>query len=399
MNKFVIIGGGTAGWVTALTIKRYIPYCDVTVIASSEIGILGAGEGVTPHFNELMNDLNIPMQDIFDNAKATVKKGIKFTNWNGKGDSYYHPFWDDKSAVHFDASKLAQFLQSIAISRGVKHIDDIVTKINSKSNGDIESFDLHSGQNVPSNFVFDCSGLHRLIIGKHFDSKWNDYSNNLPCNRALPFFIQHDDTNLPEYTESICMKHGWVWKIPVQGRYGCGYVFDKRYITDEQAIAEVKEVFGDVVVPRAFDFKAGAYDTPWINNCIAIGLSSGFTEPLEATSIWIQILSLRHYLLQEPYFIRGNRNVIDSYNEFVRSINTYMKDFIHAHYLTNRSDSEFWKEFKWKQSTPQYVTVVKHMKGDVDDIYLQYINKVFGMKYDSPIVPASWNAILAGTNG
>lgn len=399
MNKFVIIGGGTAGWLTALTVKRYVPYCDVTVIASSEIGILGAGEGVTPHFNELMSDLDIPMTDIYANAKATSKKGIKFTNWNGDGTSYFHPFWEEKDAVHFDASKLAQFLQSTAISRGVKHIDDIVTGINSKPNGDIESFNLQNHETVQANFVFDCSGLHRLIIGKHFNAEWVEYSDSLPCNRALPFFIQHDDLELPEYTEAIAMKYGWVWKIPVQGRYGCGYVFDKRYISDDQAKQEVRELFGDVEFPRVFDFKAGAYKTPWVNNCIAIGLSSGFTEPLEATSIWIQILSLRHYLLQEPYFVRGNRHVVDSYNEFVGNINTYMKDFIHAHYLSNRKDSKFWQEFKWKQTTPHYVTIMKHFKGDLEDIYINYVNKVNGMKYDSPVVPASWNVILRGTNG
>lgn len=399
MNKFVIIGGGTAGWVTALTVKRFIPYSDVTVIASSDIGILGAGEGVTPHFNELMSDLGISMEDIYKNASATVKKGIKFTNWNGDGSSYFHPFWDEKHAVHFDASKLAHYLQSVAISRGVKHIDDIVTKINTKANGDIESFGLQMSDTVPANFVFDCSGLHRLIIGKHFAAEWEDYSASLPCSRALPFFIQHDNVDLPEYTEAIAMKHGWVWKIPVQGRYGCGYVFDKRYITDEQAMEEVKELFGDVVSPRVFNFTAGAYKTPWINNCIAIGLSSGFTEPLEATSIWIQILSLRHYLLQEPYYVRGNRHVIDSYNEFVGNVNKYMKDFIHAHYLSKRSDSKFWLEFRSRQVTPEYVTIMKHFKGDVEDIYLNYVNKVNGMKYDSPIAPASWNVILRGTNG
>lgn len=397
MHKFVIIGGGTAGWVTALTIKKYIPYCDVTVIASSDIGILGAGEGVTPHFNELMNDLGIPMEDIFTNAKATVKKGIKFTNWNGDGEDYFHPFWDDKTAVHFDAAKLAQFLQSVATSRGVKHIDDIVTRINSKPNGDIESFALQMGDNVPANFVFDCSGLHRLIIGKHFESDWNEYHHILPCNRALPFFIQHDDKELPEYTESIAMKYGWVWKIPVQGRYGCGYVFDKRFITDEQAIAEIKEKFGDVVVPRAFDFKAGAYNNTWVKNCIAIGLSAGFTEPLEATSIWIQILSLRHFLLQHEAFIKGDPHVANSYNEYVKDINTYMAEFIHTHYLSKRDDSEFWKTFRGVNKPPMYVTrVVDLSKDGLESRHLEYVNMIHRRKYESPVVVRSWDVIING---
>ena len=395
MNKFVIIGGGTAGWVTALTIKKYVPYCDVTVVASSEIGILGAGEGVTPHFNELMTDLDIPMSDIFKHAKATYKRGIKFTNWNGDGSDYYHPFWDDKSAVHFDASLLAKYLQGVALSRGVKLIDDQVININSK-NGNITSFDLKGGQNVESNFVFDCSGLHRLIIGKHFNVEWKPYDSMLPCNRALPFFVQSEDKK-PEYTEAIAMKYGWVWRIPVQGRYGCGYVFDKRYISDEDAITELKEKFGDITIPRAFDFKAGAFEKTWVNNCIAIGLSAGFTEPLEATSIWIQILSLRHYLLQHGAYVRGDLRVVNSYNEYVANINKYMADFIYRHYLTQRSDSDFWKEFRTKQPSPKYVKMVDDIKERVATYHLSYINIANGMKYESPVVPDSWNVIINGT--
>jgi len=396
MHKFVIIGGGTAGWVTALTIKKYIPYCDVTVVASSEIGILGAGEGVTPHFNELMTDLDIPMQGIFDNAKATVKAGIKFTNWNGDGTDYFHPFWDNKTAVHFDASLLAKHLQGIALSRGVKLIDEQVTNINSSKSGDITSFDLKSGQTVEANFVFDCSGLHRLIIGKHFNVEWNSYDHMLPCNRALPFFIQSDDDK-PDYTEAIAMKYGWVWRIPVEGRYGCGYVFDKRFVTDEEAIAELKEKFGDITIPRAFEFKAGAYKKTWVNNCIAIGLSAGFTEPLEATSIWIQILSLRHYLLQHTAFVKGDPHVRNSYNEYVSEINTYMAEFIHAHYLTKRSDSEFWTTFREKNQTPTYVKrVIDFSKTGLEPQHLEYVNMIHRRKYESPVVIKSWGVIING---
>jgi tryptophan halogenase len=244
--------------------------------------------------------------------------------------------------------------------------------------------------------VFDCSGLHRLIIGKHFNTEWNAYDTMLPCNRALPFFIQTDEKK-PEYTEAIAMRHGWVWKIPVQGRYGCGYVFDKRYVSDEEAISELKEKFGDITVPRSFEFKAGSYSKTWVNNCIAIGLSAGFTEPLEATSIWIQILSLRHYLLQHAAYVKCDQNVVNSYNEYVGNINTFMAEFIHTHYLTRRQDSDFWREFKAEQETPKYVKMVKGVKSDIEEYHLSYINKATGMKYDSPVVPASWNVIINGT--
>jgi tryptophan 7-halogenase len=398
MNKFVIIGGGTAGWLTALTLNKMSPYADVSVISSEEIGILGAGEGVTPHFNLLMEQLNIPLEGIFENAKATTKVGIKFTNWNGDGQSYVHPFWDNKTALHFDAALLAEHLKSISIERGVKYIDGTVKTINSKSyNEDIESFELTDGTVVHTDFVFDCSGLHRLIIGKHYNSRWIDYSESLPCSRALPFFIQHDeDVSGNLYTESIAMKAGWIWKIPVQGRYGCGYVFDKRFTTDDEAKAEVRELFGDVEFPRVFDFSAGCYEKTWINNCVAIGLSSGFTEPLEATSIWVQILSLWHYIAREPSFAR-DRNVEDHYSGYTKTINTFMRDFIHSHYLTKRNDSEFWRTFRDTNVTPDYVKDIRSLK-EVEEYHLKYLNEVYGSLYDSPIFPASWNVIKNGTS-
>lgn len=397
MNKFVVIGGGTAGWLTALTVNKLSPYSDVTVISSEEIGILGAGEGVTPHFNLLMEQLDIPLEGIFQNAKATIKSGIKFINWNGDGESYIHPFWENKTALHFDAALLANHLRTIALERGIKHIDGIVNKINNKSyNSDIESFELKDGTIVDCDFVFDCSGLHRLIIGKHYNTPWINYNDSLPCSRALPFFIQHtDDVTGNQYTESIAMKAGWIWKIPVQGRYGCGYVFDKRFITDEEAKAEVREMFGDVEFPRVFDFSAGCYEKTWVNNCVAIGLSSGFTEPLEATSIWLQILSLWHYIAREPSFAR-DRRTCNWYSYYVLMINTYMKDFIHAHYLSKRNDSEFWKTFRDNNITPDYVNDVKSL-GEVEDYHLKYLVEVNNLEYDSPIVAASWNAIINGT--
>jgi tryptophan halogenase len=394
MFRFVIIGGGTAGWVTALTLKKYIN-CDVVVIASSEIGILGAGEGVTPHFNELMNDLDIPMDGIFDNAKATVKAGIKFTNWNGDDTNYFHPFWDNKTAVHFDASLLAKHLQGIALERGVTLIDDQVIGINSNNHGDITSFTLKNNSVVDANFVFDCSGLHRLIIGKHFNVEWNSYDHMLPCNRALPFFIQSNDEK-PEYTESIAMKYGWVWRIPVEGRYGCGYVFDKRFVSDEEAIHELKEKFGDITIPRAFEFKAGAYNKTWVNNCVAIGLSAGFTEPLEATSIWIQILSLRHFLLQYDAFVEGDPHVVNSYNEYIKELNTYMAEFIHTHYLTKRNDSEFWKTFRELNKSPTYVSRVIDLSHELEQHHLDYVQMVHRRKYESPVVVKSWDTIING---
>ena len=365
MYKIVVVGGGTAGWLTALSMNKFMPYSEVIVIASSELGILGAGEGTTPHFMDLLKDLDIPESALFEHAKATVKNGINFTNWNGDGKDYYHPFWEGQYALHFDANLLAKYLQTVGLERGIKLVDDIVTDINEDKNGYIKSLTLKSGDQIETDFVMDCSGLRRLIIGNHYKSTWNSYTKHLPAKRAMPFFIDHDDKDLPDYTGAIAMKAGWVWKIPVQGRYGCGYVFDSNFITDEQAKAEVEEMLGhEVTIPRFFNFEAGSYDKTWIKNCIAIGLSAGFTEPMEATSIWIQVKSLQ--LLKEYMRtrIRDGETVIENYNNIVRNFNNDLMIFIHLHYLTKRDDSEFWTTFKERNQTPEFILRLRDMNKD-----------------------------------
>jgi tryptophan halogenase len=198
-----------------------------------------------------------------------------------------------------------------------------------------------------------------MIIGEHYKAEWNSYQNHLPAKRAIPFFIPRDADDTQDYTGAIAMKNGWIWKIPVQGRFGCGYVFDSDFCTDEEAIAEIKEVFGDVHIPTQFNFKAGCYKTTWIKNCIAIGLSAGFTEPMEATSIWIQVQSLLVTLKLLPRYFQNGEVTRKYYNEAVQEMNNNLMVFLHLHYLTKRKDSEFWKTFTTKNSTPEYLLKVR----------------------------------------
>jgi len=398
--NFVIVGGGTAGWITALKLRKQFPENDITVIESSEIGILGAGEGTTPHFVDFLKKVDIDLFDFIKATKATLKTGIKFNNWNGDGSHYFHPF-DDKNfnfqkvshivgmmeigegknlneiclsavcseknsvpinlvdnewnfdsffALHFDARLTAEYLKSIARSRNVNLIDCKVKGTTLDTKGNISSIVLENGAAVECNFVFDCTGFRRMIIGDIFKTRWLDYQESLPVDRALPFFIQNNSNVIPPYTEAIAMKYGWVWKIPVQGRFGCGYVFDSDYASDEEIAAEIRDMFGDVEIPRFFSFKAGYYEDVWVNNCIAIGLSSGFIEPLEATSIWVSIRSL-DFLIDTC--LPGVFDIVDNeykkiYNEAVRNINSEIKDFLQLHYLTSRNDSAFWREYRTK---------------------------------------------------
>jgi tryptophan halogenase len=431
MLKCVVVGGGTAGWLSALYAQKHIPYSDVTVIASSDIGILGAGEGTTPHILPFLKEIDIPVADIIKHARGTFKNGIRFVNWNGDDKNYIHSFWDhydssnklhfddivplyidcvanDKNcdevslshylcnenkvkikketnevcgdyALHFDANLLAKYLESVALSRGIKLIDDEVITINNNSTGNIKSFDLKSGLNVEADFVFDCTGFQRLIIGKHYNTKWNSYKDTLPVNRAMPFFIEHDDTNVPPYTDAIAMKYGWMWKIPVQGRFGCGYVFDSSMVTDEEIVEELTEYLGyKPTIPRVFSFEAGTYEKMWVKNCIAVGLSSGFIEPLEATSIWVSINILKNAVSKASNLITQNPDAVTACNKNFRDLNEDILGFLYFHYMSKRSDSEFWNTFTIKNKMPMLIE-------NLTDIS----KKTFPKKYDFTYLFAS----------
>jgi tryptophan halogenase len=197
----------------------------------------------------------------------------------------------------------------------------------------------------------------------------------MPLDTGLPFFIPHDDENLIPYTEAVAMKYGWVWKIPVKGRYGCGYVFDSSYITKEEALAEAEEYFGmKLESPRTFKFDAGTYKDVYINNCLAIGLSAGFIEPLEATSIMVSCTNLISFLVDDG-ISNQSKDFVSAFNKECYARNHEVLQFLYMHYLTERSDSPFWKEFrnktvmveglqeklnKWAVTAPVYKDVINN---------------------------------------
>jgi tryptophan halogenase len=418
MKKYTIVGGGTAGWLTALYVKKKCPEYDVTVIASSEIGILGAGEGTTPNFVSFLELIDIPVNDIIEYAKGTFKNGIKFTNWNGDGKNYHHFFQvhydqiiketNGKVALHFDANLLAKYLQSVGLKRGIELIDDEVVGINTDSDGYISDFKLKSGLTTTTDFVFDCSGFRRLIIGNFYKSKWNSYKDYLPVNRAMPFFLQNDSGDLPPYTESIAMKYGWMWKIPVKGRYGCGYVFDSSYVSDEEIKAELEKYLGhEINSPRMFSFEPGCYEDICIKNCIAIGLSAGFVEPLEATSILVSILMLRNWNNIKTEIENKNSTEIEILNMYSKRINKDILNFIHFHYLTKRNDSKFWTDFSTKNKKLPFIEDFSDvMKTSLpEQSILDYLTAIETIRDGTPKInftslfkPFSWLQVGVGIN-
>lgn len=407
-----ILGGGSAGWITALLMNRAHPTHNITLIESDEIGILGAGEGTTGEFVKFLDKVGISCSDVVKNCQGTLKLGINFQNWNGDGKSYFHHFnaadglnefnvldmsiidyclakgipvdsfnfskkltennkvpftfvnnleapltnninyfqphgaW----AMHFNARELAKYFRTVAESRGVNRVEGKLSEVIQDPSGNIKTLKLENGSSVDCDFVFDCSGFARLLIGKHYNTEWVSYKDHLPLDTALPFFVTHDGNYSPK-TDAIAMKYGWVWRIPVEGRYGCGYVFDSSYINEDQAKREVEETFNiKLDSTKTFKFKAGTFAKTLVNNCMAVGLSQSFVEPLEASSIMVSLMNLDIFIQNDG--LNRFKEIEAEFNEWASTLNIEVRDFLHVHYLTKRDDSEFWKQFRNKNTTP-----------------------------------------------
>ena len=428
IDNLVVIGGGSAGWLTALYAKKNMPDLNITVIESEKYGILGAGEGTTPELISVFDMLDIPLSRLMKETNCTIKNGIKFINWNGGGfdDYFFHcfevygldlgldyridpfvssgdpffmagsymkeslkdydffskaselnkvPFYLDPTelknkrnsiykyknigsfAIHFDASMLAKFLKKLAEERGIKRVEGIVSEYTQDSSGDVKSLVLDSVEVIESDFVFDCSGF-RSFFANNFNLKWVSHKEYLPTDSALPFFIPIDDSEqIPPYTQAIAMKYGWAWKTPLQNRYGCGYVFDSTYISEDEAREEIYEIFGrdtEYIWPRedkgSFKFNAGYYETPWVNNVICVGLSSSFIEPLEATSMWLSNSCLGKIFSNPENLYSRNPKVAENFNNFFSEMNEDICNFIYYHYMTSRKDTQFWERFTKKNA-------------------------------------------------
>jgi len=402
-KNIVVLGGGTAGWLTALYLKIIFNQCNITLIESKKIGILGAGEGSVPVLPKFLSELGLKLPEVIKSTGGTLKNGICFENWNGDGKKYFHGFdvknslnkfkippyfsndcydyylkhlinnnmsFDENTypnilsfenkidldnmsySYHFDAHKLAEYLKKVGQIRGINLYYDEFKNVKTDEFDNITALNFESGRSQSCDFVFDCSGFNRLLIGKYYKTKWIDYQKHLPIKKAIPFFLKQDESIKP-YTQAIAMKYGWIWKIPLQHRYGAGYIFDSDYISDEDAFNEAKEMFPEIEYTRTIKFDAGRYEKVWYKNCIAVGLSTGFTEPLEATSIWIAIMQLYNLLHFLPDIFNKFNHRKDLYNKITSNMNDSILNFLYLHYITKRNDSLFWREFKKKNKPPK----------------------------------------------
>jgi len=421
LKSIVIVGGGSAGWMTAAGLSSLLnpKTVKITLIESDAIGTIGVGEATIPDIKNFNRMLGIPEDEFMKATNATFKLGIEFNNWGHKGDSYFHPFgshgadmqgidfhqfwlhardsgdlsaYEDYSicsvaakgnkfsfpnndprtalsqlgyAYHFDATLYAQFLRKYAEKRGVKRIEGKVENVNKDSEtGYIKTLTLNSGSSIEGELFFDCTGFRSLLLSKSLGIKFKDWSQWLPCNSAITIACEREGHLLP-YTKSTAKDAGWQWRIPTQTRTGNGHIYSSDFISDQEARDELlSDLDGTTIgTPKQLRFRTGHLDKFWDKNCISIGLS----YPDASFSPLIQ----------------------DEYNKQMSLLFEQVRDFIILHYCaTEREDTPFWTYCK-NMSLPE--TLVHKM-----DLFKES-GRIFRYE-DELFAKASWSAVFFGQN-
>ncbi|MGN6422246.1 MAG: tryptophan halogenase family protein [Asticcacaulis sp.] len=448
--KIVILGGGTAGWMTAAAFsKAFNPgFCSVRLIESDEIGTVGVGEATLPQLKDFNDFLGLDEAEFMRETNATFKLGIDFRNWGRKGDSYIHPFgihgqaingvplfqyWlkarahgdmpsledysfpimacrslkfdfpsDDQRSVRstfsyayqFDAVLYARFLRRWTEARGLKRTEGKVVNVTLRpDDGFIQSLTLASGEVIEGDLFIDCSGFRALLIGQTLQAGWEDWTPWLPCDRALTAPCDREGDFTP-YTRATAQEAGWTWRIPLQHRTGNGYVFSSQFSTEERA----REILLGALdgkaqaEPRLLKFAAGRRTTSWRKNCVAIGLASGFLEPLESTSIYLAQIASDFLIRMFPD--RGfDPKLTGEFNRMIDIEYDRVRDFLILHYHANQRPPEddptgLWRyvrEMTVPDSLLEKIEIFRH-RGHIH----RYRDGLFA--------PPSWIAVYTGQN-
>ncbi len=398
IKRIAIVGGGTAGWMTAAILARALPGygCAITVIESPDIGTIGVGEATIPPFVDLLRFLDINVADFVRHTKSTYKLGIKFSEWRARGESYWHPFgsfgapinrrpfhhaWlkakadgvplalNDYSlcaalgdagrfrrpdpaaggpvaglryALHFDAGLVAQYLRAYAEKLGVIRLERTVAGATRREDGFLDELCFADGSRLAADLYIDCSGFRGVLIEQVMQTGYIDWTRWLPCDRAVAVPTQMARAR-PPYTEASARPAGWRWRIPLQHRAGNGYVYCSADIADDRAAEDLLAQVGETPLaePRLLRFVTGRRKLFWNRNCVAIGLASGFLEPLESTSIHLAMSGVYNLLEHFPDTGFEPRNIA-SYNDDLTLEMERVRDFIVLHYCAAGRVGPFW---------------------------------------------------------
>ncbi|MDO6421933.1 tryptophan halogenase family protein [Saccharophagus degradans] len=437
IDKIVILGGGSAGWMTAAALSNAFGKTkQIVLVESNAIGTVGVGEATIPLIESFNTLLGIKEQDFLSYTNGTFKLGIKFENWGGQGESYIHPFgipgkdswmanfqhfwlrgqqlgvakaYSDYSiniraaeaqkfakdsaaglayAYHFDAGLYAKLLRTYSEAKGVKRVEGKVQDVQvDTTTGYIQELKLESGEVIGGDLFIDCSGFAALLSEKTLNTEFEDWSHWLPCDRA--WAVQTDLVEKPApYTRSIAHAAGWQWRIPLQHRMGNGCVFSSRYMSEEKAR---ELLLGSVegglrTEPRLVKFKTGRSVKQWNKNCVSIGLASGFLEPLESTSLHL-IQSAVTRLIRMLPADEIQQPIVDEYNRQSKFEYETIRDFIILHYcVTSRTDSDFWnycRTMDLPQTLQNRIDIYKH-------------NPSVFREHDELFHEGSWQAVMLG---
>jgi tryptophan 7-halogenase len=396
-QKIVIAGGGTAGWITAAALAHQMgEILDITLVESQDIGTVGVGEATIPPMRTFHRFIGINEQEFMRATNATFKLGIQFENWRQVGEKYFHSFgmtgkqtiitdfihfWlrgrelgiagdigdyclEYKAALqnrfslnehskinyafHLDAGRYASFLRARAEARGVQRVEGKIARVEQYSDtGFIRSLILDSGQEIAGDLFIDCTGMRALLIEQCLQTGFEEWNHWLPCDSAIAVQTESHEPAVP-YTKSIAHHAGWRWQIPLQNRVGNGIVFSSPHLSDDEATTMLlSSMEGKVLTePRVIKFKTGRRKKSWNKNCIAMGLASGFLEPLESTSIHMIMTAVTRLLQLFPHG-EIKQSIVDEYNTQAKSEYERIRDFIILHYkATARDDSPFWRYCK-----------------------------------------------------
>jgi hypothetical protein len=454
VRNIVVLGGGTAGWLSAVYLQRNLnehpgPGCTVTLIESSDIPTVGVGESTLASLRNTLQICGIDEHEFLLACNASFKLGIRFVNWAGRPghEVFYHPFgtvppvgpislahyWHERYlngdpqlmdracfpivpsmdarrapkilgnapftgetiyAYHIDAGRFATYLRQLGKARGVKHVVDTVVDVKLRSDGAISHLVTGASGDLRADLFIDCSGFSGRLINQALGEPFESYSDYLFCDRAIAMQVPYADPDGPidPYTSATALSAGWSWRVPLYERTGEGYVYSSATLSQDQAEAELRRHLGptsDGVKTWHLKMRVGRTARTWVKNCVSIGLSSGFIEPLESTSIALIELGLANLVNNFPS-VHMESGLVAKYNAVMRRYYELVRDFIILHYCTtNREDTEFWRANKHRTTMPDSLAarleLFEAMLPDHDELDFPPI-------YDD----ISWATILAG---
>ena len=450
MKNIVILGGGTAGWMTANLLQKKWRQrgIQISVVESPDIGIIGVGEGSTPLLKEFFDSLEISESEWMPQCNATYKNGISFNDWSTVPgyESYFHPFpcsldfatfgflykytelrrkgsdvlahpnrfslmaglterklaplpaenfpFHFQYGYHFDSVLIGKFLREKAKESGVSHIEATVEKVEQESDGSIKSLLLNTGQILSGDFFVDCSGFASILLQKTLKVPFVSFAENLFNDSAVA--IPTDiETEIPAETLSTALSNGWAWKIPLTNRFGNGYVFSSKYCSPDEAETELRShlnILESDVEARHLKMKVGRVHETWAKNCVAVGLSQGFIEPLEATALQFVYSTIEQFsqALEEGNFSGKNR---DEFNARMNANFEGVRDYIVLHYKTNsRSDSQYWIDNRENQKISDNLRAMIECWYAIEDTQEALTRLNIGSYYSQ----RSWTCLLAG---